>query len=190
MNVLSLKAEHIAGTSNTQMGFLSRTTVDALKWCLQPDLFRNICNHFGQPLVDLFASHQNAHLPRFTWYSTQRAEGTNALHCDWPPGLLYTFPPLPLISWVICKIISEGAEVILIAPHWLWKPLFLDLITLSLGESLQEVYPSARGHQPSGAPVAPPDCLALEGLLLREGCYSEKVIHTIQADKKQSTIRF
>lgn len=129
----SLHADHITGKENLQADFLSRTMVKPSEWQLHPDLFQDICHRFGQPQVDLFASPANAQLPRFfTRYPSPGAENMDALRCPWPPGLLYTFPPLALLPRVIRKIIAEAAEVIPIAPHWPWRPWFSDLVALSM----------------------------------------------------------
>lgn len=89
------------------------------EWQLHPDLFLQITSRLGQPQVDLFASPTNAQLPQFcTKFQTPGAEGTNALCCLWPQGLIYAFPPTPLIPRVVRKVLEERAEVLLIAPYW------------------------------------------------------------------------
>ncbi|KAK5890188.1 hypothetical protein CesoFtcFv8_013737 [Champsocephalus esox] len=37
---------------------------------------------------------------------------------DWPPGLLYAFPPLALISPTLARVREQRHTLILIAPHW------------------------------------------------------------------------
>lgn len=48
------------------------------------------------------------------------------------PGLLYASPPLPLILAIIRKVLLEGAEMVLVAPHWPRRPWFADLVSLSV----------------------------------------------------------
>ncbi len=46
-------------------------------------------------------------------------------------GLLYMYPPLPLLSLALHKVIREEAQVIAILPWWLrgaWFPLILQLL--------------------------------------------------------------
>lgn len=108
-HLLSLQAEHIVGTSNLRADWLSRSAIDPAEWQLYPALFHQIVSRFGQPQLDLFASLSNAQLPCFfSRYWTLGDEGTNALCCKWPPGLLYTFPPIPLILKVMQK--KPGGE--------------------------------------------------------------------------------
>ncbi|XP_070805019.1 uncharacterized protein [Pituophis catenifer annectens] len=131
-HLLSIRADHIAGSENTQADFLSRTEVDNSEWQIHPDIFHQICNRFGIPAIDLFATHLNNQLPRFfSRFPTPGAEGVNALRLTWPPGLHYAFPPLPLIPALIRKVIADRAEIILVAPHWPRRPWFADLVSLS-----------------------------------------------------------
>lgn len=136
-----------------QADWLSRERLDPAEWRLHPDNFRDIVLRFGRPLVDLFATPQNAHLPGFyTRFQCTGAEGCNALRCRWPPGLLYVFPPIPLIPQVIQKLIVEQAEILLIAPLWPRRPWYVDLVGLSVSPPwtipLQQSL-SARGSSPT-----------------------------------------
>lgn len=137
-NLLSLRAEHISGVNNRQADFLSRSTIDHSEWRLHPRLFREITHRFGLPVVDLFASPKNAQLPRFfSRYPSQGAEAADALRSPWPAGLLYAFPPLPLIPAAIRKLLQERAEVLFVAPHWPRRPWFADLVSLALSPPWQ-----------------------------------------------------
>lgn len=134
-HLLSLTADHIAGTDNVQADWLSRATVDPSEWRLHPSLFAEIVDRLGRPVMDLFASPLNTHLPRFlSRFPAQGAEGVDALRTTWPRGLLYAFPPLPLIPAVIRKLLLERAEVVLVAPHWPRRPWFADLVGLSVAK--------------------------------------------------------
>ncbi|XP_032092319.1 LOW QUALITY PROTEIN: extracellular calcium-sensing receptor-like [Thamnophis elegans] len=61
----SIRAEHISGMENQQADWLSKETVDNGEWQLHPSIFRQICERFGHPTVDFFATPQNAQLPEF-----------------------------------------------------------------------------------------------------------------------------
>ncbi|XP_034289304.1 uncharacterized protein LOC117675085 [Pantherophis guttatus] len=129
----SLRALHISGVANTQADWLSRATVDPGEWALDPALFSEITLLFGTPVVDLFATRINRQVRRFfSRFPEPEVEGVDALHSDWPPGLLYAFPPLPLVAKVIRKMLQEKAELLLIAPHWPRRPWFADLRALSI----------------------------------------------------------
>ncbi|KAJ1204843.1 hypothetical protein NDU88_000281 [Pleurodeles waltl] len=43
---------------------------------------------------------------------------SNAFRRKWNSGLLYTFPPIPLLPRVLKKIRQDRAQVILVAPDW------------------------------------------------------------------------
>lgn len=131
-HTLSLKTEHISGATNIRADWLSRTQTDQGEWLLYPSLFQELLR-FGHPIVDLFAHLLNAQLLRFfSWLPCPGAEGCNALRSAWPPGLLYAFPPLPLISKVIRKILTENVELLLVALYWLRRPWYADLMNLSV----------------------------------------------------------
>lgn len=73
---------------------------------LNHNVFAILTDRFGNPEVDLFATHQNSQLPRFfTTYHHPQAEGFDALTSHWPQGLLYAFPPIPLLPKVLRKLI-------------------------------------------------------------------------------------
>lgn len=72
---------------------------------------------------------------------------------------LYAFPflpspPLSLIPVVIRKVLLEGSEVLLVAPHWLRRLWFTDLVGLFVARP-QTDSPSAKGMyytlNPSGS---------------------------------------
>lgn len=140
--------------TNTQADWLSRTTINHAEWQLHPHLFRQIMDRFGLPIMELFASPSNAHLPWFfTRFQTPGAEGADALRCLWPQGLLYAFPLTPLKPRVIRKVLETGAEILLIAPHWPRRSWFADLVNLSI--SLPWQIPPDRISLYQGAIVHP-----------------------------------
>lgn len=118
---LSLQAEHISGVANAQVDWLSCTTIDQSEWHLHPDLFHHITTLFGvvrqseeRPAPEIFLLLQDT-----------------LLH-PWPSDLLYAFPPMPLIPRVIRRSLEEGAEVLLVAPHWPQHLWFTDFMMLSV----------------------------------------------------------
>lgn len=101
-HLLSISVEHIAGVDNVRAYWLSCTKMDNAERQLLLDIFQVIVELFGQPKIDLFATSLNTQLPHFySRFPLQAAEAVDALHCPWPQGLLYAFPPLPLIPRVI-----------------------------------------------------------------------------------------
>lgn len=105
-HIESIRAEHILGVDNTQADWLSRTIIYNLEWRLHPDLFHQLSQRFGLPVINLFASQENMQLPRFfSQFCCPRAEGTNILHCRWSQGII-RLSPLLLLPQVVCKIIT------------------------------------------------------------------------------------
>ena len=86
-----------------------------------------MCNRWGIPEIDLFASPDSHQLPRFfAWGSSRKAENFDALSHRWNVGLAYLFPPLPLIPRVIDKLFQSSGAFLLVTPFWpnqVWFPL-------------------------------------------------------------------
>lgn len=130
-HTLSIKADHISGLTNVRADWLSRENLDPEEWRLHSLIFLEITQIFGHPLVDLFATVQNTQLPRFySRFPNAGAEGCDALRCLWPPA----FPPLPLIPKVIRKLLKERVEILLVAPLWLRRAWYADLVSLSISQ--------------------------------------------------------
>jgi hypothetical protein len=97
---------------------------------LNPVVFREHVFTAGpfQPVIDWFASRQNAQLPRFCAWQEGR-EGAcciDAFSHDWGCDVGYMFPPFCLIPKVLQKVINDHAKIVLIHPDWpgaLWTPL-------------------------------------------------------------------
>uniref|UniRef100_A0A2D4HVC6 Uncharacterized protein n=1 Tax=Micrurus lemniscatus lemniscatus TaxID=129467 RepID=A0A2D4HVC6_MICLE len=124
---------------------------------------------------------------------SQGSEGVNALRCQWPKGLLYAFPPLPLILAVIRKTLQQKAEILLVAPYWPRRPWFEDLVSLSVS-CLWRIPPERVYLSQSSIQHLEPQWLQLTAWHLRGDCYKKvdlptQIINTIQADRRQSTIR-
>ncbi len=99
------------------------------KWRLHTESDRMIWNRYGRAVVDLFATSENTHCPRFFSLSHSPLVG-DALTSHWPAAKLYAFPPIKILPLVLCKIREERASVLLIAPNWPNQPWFPDLMEL------------------------------------------------------------
>ncbi|CAJ0947618.1 unnamed protein product [Ranitomeya imitator] len=115
-----ISAVHIPGVENWAADFLSRQGLASGEWELHPEIFQQICLHWGTPDVDLMASRLNAKVTNFIACSRDpQAIGVDALISPWHRfHFLYVFPPLPLLPKVIRKIKLEGVPLILVAPNW------------------------------------------------------------------------
>ncbi len=89
-------------------------------WYLRPTYSRPV-RHSANNKVEEFFSH----LP------DPLALQGNSLQADWSKGLLNMYPPLPLLSLALHKMIREEAQAIAILPWWQrrgWFPLVLQLL--------------------------------------------------------------
>ena len=126
-----LSAIHIPGSDNEVADFYSRNFRENTEWSLRKDLFSLICDHFGVPDIDLFASRLNKQIKNYvSWYPDPDALATNAFSFDWRPFFSYGFPPFCLLSKVIAKIRTDSARGIFIVPLWPAQPWFLVMLHL------------------------------------------------------------
>ena len=133
-----LTATHIPGDSNEEADFISRHFTDNTEWTLNQHIFEKICESWGFPDVDLFASRLNFKVDAYvSWGKDPLAMDSDALTLDWDQwGLIYAFPPFSLISKCVRRIRRTSAMVILVVPDWpgqVWypqlrKPLVKDLM--------------------------------------------------------------
>ena len=69
---LWISAAHIPGVQNVQADHASRNFKDELEWTISPHVFHTITTKFGQPDMDLFASHLNCQVKLFVLISRTR----------------------------------------------------------------------------------------------------------------------
>ena len=63
---ITLKARHIPGCLNVMADLLSRSNqVQSTEWSLHPQVFKQICQRWFTPNVDLFTTHLNLKLPLY-----------------------------------------------------------------------------------------------------------------------------
>ncbi|XP_062279213.1 uncharacterized protein LOC133984014 [Scomber scombrus] len=107
--------------------FLSCCKPPPGEWLLHPEVVFNIWDVFGRAEVDLFATEESTHCPLlFSLTEETSPLGQDALAHDWPEGLLYAFPPIPLILQILQRVLQHGHRLLLVAPFWLgrtWFPL-------------------------------------------------------------------
>lgn len=133
-----LSAEHIAGTLNVYADYESRHVDNRLEWAIYPDVFGLLCQQFGTPEIDLFASRLNAKLPKFvTWRPEPGAFTVNAFTISWANTYVYIFPPFSLITKCLHKLKLEESEALFIAPLWPTQPWFSQLTSLLIATPVQ-----------------------------------------------------
>jgi hypothetical protein len=126
-----LSAEHIAGILNIEADYESRHVDNRLEWAIYPDVFHQLCEKFGTPTIDLFASRINAKLPKFvSWRPEPGAVNINAFSMSWADSYVYLFPPFSLLTKCLQKLMFEGTDALLIAPLWPTQPWFAQILRL------------------------------------------------------------
>jgi len=105
----SLRAIYIPGEQNQAADSRSRHRPPPPgEWRLHPEVVQSIWGLFGRAMVDLFASESSTYCPH--WFSLR--ERTSPLGQDaplahtWPEGLLYAFPPHPLILPTLLRVVA------------------------------------------------------------------------------------
>ncbi|XP_068092232.1 uncharacterized protein [Hyperolius riggenbachi] len=158
-NLRSLTAIHLKGTSNQVADYLSRKKLDPNEWSLDQEIFHQVALQWGYPEVDLFARRGNAKCHQFcALFPKDLPWKLDAFTVDWGIARMYAFPPIPLLSRVIKKIVQDQARVILIAPLWPKRPWFTYLKKLAVSDPI--VFPLLP-HLISQGPVQHPDLARL-----------------------------
>ena len=103
---ITLKARHIPGCLNVMADLLSRSNqVQSSEWSLHPQVFRQICEKWFTPHVDLFATHQNHKLPLYVFsVPDPNSWDIDALNINWSGLTAYAYPSTALLHRVIQNI--------------------------------------------------------------------------------------
>ena len=141
---ITLNARHIPGCLNVMANLLSRSNqVQSTEWSLHPQVFKQICQKWFTPHVDLFATHLNHKLPLYVSpVPDPKAWDIDALNINWTGLTTYAYPPTALLHRVIQKIRQCYCLIIVIAPGWPGMPWFWDLVQLSTEIPLQLPVPT------------------------------------------------
>lgn len=130
-NGIMITVEYIPSKLNVEADAQSRQTQDWSDWKLCKQVFHRICEVWGRPEVDLFAS-RTSH--QFKPYMSLKPDpycvAVDAMQQPWYHRFLYAFPPFSLIGRVLKKTETNQATLILIAPIWTtqpWYPVLLDM---------------------------------------------------------------
>ena len=116
---------HIPGVENKLADFRSRYFSDDIEWELNPKIFQKICDRWGTPDIDLFASRTNNKLDNFvSWNPEPEALGTDAFSMSWTNWYAYIFPPFSLVGNVVQRLTLEPSKAVLVTPDWPGQPWF------------------------------------------------------------------
>ncbi|GFN92354.1 transposon ty3-i Gag-Pol polyprotein [Plakobranchus ocellatus] len=126
-----LSACHIAGKDNAKADSYSRKQSIHTEWTLNKAMFKNLCQTFGTPVIDLFASRTNHQLSRYmSLYPDPNAEAINAFLHSWDE-YVYIFPPFNLIPRVLKKLVEDQTErALIIVPMWTTQSWYPKLETM------------------------------------------------------------
>ena len=191
---ITLKARHIKGQCLNVMADLSRSNqVQSTEWSLHPQVFKQICQKWFTPHVDLFATHLNHKLPLYVSpIPDPKAWDIDALKINWTGLTAYAYPPTVLLHRVIQKIKQCHYLIIVIAPGWPGMPWFWDLVQLSTEIPLQ--LPVSTTTQtvpqvcvPQQSATSQPPCLVSRSRQLQEQGFSVEVAEGIAAPQRSST---
>ena len=129
-NCIWLKSCFIKGKDNVEADQASRNFSDDIEYKLKQEVFDYICQLYGKPDVDLFASRINKQVSTYiAWNPDPFAADIDAFMSDWSQWeLLYAFPPFRLIPKVLQRfqIYKSSHRMILVYPEWkgqYWYPL-------------------------------------------------------------------
>jgi len=128
-----ISAAHCPGILNVEADAASRTFHDDTEWSLHPKIFQNICDEFGTPSIDAFASRLNKQIPRYiSWHPDPYAEAVDAFSLNWSDKFIYTFPPFSLLTGTIQKIRKDAGEAVVVAPLWPNQPWLTQLLQMTV----------------------------------------------------------
>ena len=132
---LHLIVSYIRSENNTEADQASRVYQHDLEWSIPDDQFEKICQKWGSPEIDLFASRLNHRVPKYcSWRPDPHAYAVDAFGIDWDEfNLIYAFPPIRLLPRVLktWQDITEARQrghkekhAIIVAPLWPAQPWF------------------------------------------------------------------
>ncbi|KAJ1202911.1 hypothetical protein NDU88_006706 [Pleurodeles waltl] len=135
---MTLVVQHLAGSLNARAHELSRKCLEDHEWCLHLEVAQGLIQQWREPWLDLFASAENAQCQQFCVLEFPRGLSLgNAFRRECSSGLLYAFPPIPLLPRVPKKIKNDRAQVILVAPDWARRVRYPELLKMSIGPPIR-----------------------------------------------------
>ena len=114
-----VSAPHIPETHNTEADSFSRNFNETIQWKLSTHLFQKISSMFGNPTLDLLASHINYQIHRYiSCKPDPKALAIDAFSIKWKTEFYYIFPPFSLLGKVTAKIYREKTKPIVVILNW------------------------------------------------------------------------
>ena len=99
----NIESQAHSGCLNVMADLLSRSNlVQSTEWSLHPQVFKEICQKWFTPHVDLFATHLNHKLPLYVSpVPDPKSWDIDALNINWTNLTAYAYPPMALLHKVI-----------------------------------------------------------------------------------------
>ena len=144
---ITLSAEHLPGSMNTIADHESRISDNTDgEWMLKRHLFNALCETFGHPEIDFFASRLNKQIECYvSWRPDPGAIAIDAFVQNWSDKYAYIFPPFRVIAPALQRLEREGATVLIIVPMWIRQVWWTTALCLLAAEPI----------------ILPPNCLEL-----------------------------
>ncbi|GIM02610.1 hypothetical protein Vretimale_7488, partial [Volvox reticuliferus] len=130
---ISLQVERVTSAAN--LADSASRFIDRDDYRLDPRWFSRLEHRYGPHDVDLFASHLNAHLPRFySRFHCPGSSGVDALLQPWHGLNAYGCPPTDpqVLMAVMQKVREEQATVTLVVPYWPAQPWWQQLMEMAV----------------------------------------------------------
>ena len=109
---------------------------------MNPKIYKAVCDTFGRPENDLFASQINKQTEKYvSWKPEAEAFAADVFSINWSHHFMYMFPPFSLLTKVIKKICWDQATGILVFPVWSTQPWYPQALELS-GEVPLKIRPN------------------------------------------------
>lgn len=128
----SLFASYINTKDNIEADLESRCKKIDTEYELSNIAFQKICNKFGYPEIDLFATELNKKCKRYiSWKPDPGSVDVDSFTISWTNYFFYAFPPFSMILKMLNKIVTDCATGIVVVPLWPaqpWFPLFRNLM--------------------------------------------------------------
>ena len=168
--------------------------VQSKEWSLHPQVFKQICQKWFTPHVDLFATRLNHQVPLcVSPVPDQHTWDIDALNINLFDLTAYAYPPTALLHRVSQKIRQRSCLIILIAPGWPGMTWFLgpsaalnrDPTPVTSVNNTSQTVPQPSVSQQSTT-SQPPRLVSRSGQL-QEQWFSVEVAERIAAPQRSST---